>query len=66
MISYADVDGDDQINKEELRDALREGEKLTDDEVQDMIDYADVAGDGRLNYEELILRATASSTTRSS
>ena len=30
------------------------GEKLTDDEVDDMIKEGDVDGDGQLNYEEFV------------
>lgn len=30
------------------------GEKLTDDEVEEMIKEADVDGDGQVNYEEFV------------
>lgn len=35
------------------------GEKLTDDEVAQMIDEVDVDGDGNVNYEEFVRMMTS-------
>lgn len=35
------------------------GEKLTDDEVEQMIREADIDGDGQVNYDEFVRMMTA-------
>lgn len=50
-----DKNNDGFISVKELADVLMNlGEKMTDDEFEDMINEADVDGDGRINYEEFI------------
>uniref|UniRef100_T1JDJ6 EF-hand domain-containing protein n=1 Tax=Strigamia maritima TaxID=126957 RepID=T1JDJ6_STRMM len=47
-----DKNGDGFISSSELRHVMTNlGEKLTDDEVEDMIREADIDGDGLVNYE---------------
>ena len=47
-----DKNGDGYISASELRQVMTTlGEKLTDDEVYEMIREADVDGDGQVNYE---------------
>lgn len=47
-----DKDGNGFISAAELRHVMTNlGEKLTDEEVQEMIREADVDGDGQINYE---------------
>jgi calmodulin len=47
-----DRNGDDKICPKELRYVMTNlGEKLTDDEVDEMIQTADKDGDGKVNYE---------------
>ena len=49
-----DRNGDGFISASELRHVMTNlGEKLTDDEVEDMIREADLDGDGLVNYEGL-------------
>ena len=46
-----DKDGDGYITAAELRHVMANlGEKLTDDEVEEMIREADQDGDGKVNY----------------
>jgi calmodulin len=48
-----DKDGNGYISAAELRHVMTNlGEKLTDEEVDEMIREADVDGDGQVNYEE--------------
>merc|ERR1712096_561874 len=50
-----DRDGNGFISAAELRHVMTNlGEKLTDEEVDEMIREADVDGDGQINYEEFI------------
>lgn len=50
-----DKDGNGFISAAELRHVMTNlGEKLTDDEVDEMIREADVDGDGQINYEEFV------------
>lgn len=47
-----DKDGSGDISAAELRHVMTSlGEKLTDEEVDEMIREADVDGDGKVNYE---------------
>eukprot|EP01120_Amphizonella_sp_Union-15-10_P012452 TRINITY_DN552_c0_g1_i1.p1 TRINITY_DN552_c0_g1~~TRINITY_DN552_c0_g1_i1.p1 ORF type:complete len:150 (-),score=49.03 TRINITY_DN552_c0_g1_i1:81-530(-) len=50
-----DKDGNGLISAAELRHVMTNlGEKLTDDEVDEMIREADVDNDGQINYEEFV------------
>ncbi|XP_027714770.1 calmodulin-A-like [Vombatus ursinus] len=50
-----DKDGNGLVSAAELRHVMTKlGEKLTDDEVDEMIREADVDGDGQVNYEEFV------------
>jgi len=50
-----DTDGNGSITADELRQIFNNlGEKLTDDEISDMIEEADTDGDGEINYQEFV------------
>ena len=50
-----DKDGNGYISAAELRHVMTNlGEKMNDDEVDEMIREADVDGDGQINYEEFV------------
>jgi len=50
-----DKDGNGFISAAELRHVMTNlGEKLTDEEVDEMIREADIDGDGQVNYEGMI------------
>merc|ERR1712125_51744 len=50
-----DKDGNGFISAAELRHVMTNlGEKLTDEEADEMIREADVDGDGQINYEEFV------------
>jgi len=50
-----DKDGNGYISASELRHIMTNlGEKLTDEEVDEMIREADVDGDGQINYDEFV------------
>merc|ERR1711933_625937 len=50
-----DRDGNGFISAAEVRHVMTNlGEKLTDEEVDEMIREADVDGDGQINYEEFV------------
>ena len=50
-----DKDGNGFISAAELRHIMANlGEKLTDEEVDEMIREADIDGDGQINYEEFV------------
>jgi calmodulin len=52
-----DKDGNGFISAAELRHVMTNlGEKLTDEEVDEMIREADIDGDGQVNYEGMLLR----------
>merc|ERR1712206_22176 len=54
-IKDVDKDGNGFISAAELRHVMTNlGEKLTDEEVDEMIREADVDGDGQINYEEFV------------
>jgi len=56
-----DQDGNGLISAAELRHAMTNlGEKLTDDEVDEMIREADIDGDGQVSYEGSLLTLTDS------
>ena len=47
-----DLDKSGTISSDELRKVMHSlGERLTDDEIDDMIREADIDGDGQINYE---------------
>lgn len=53
-----DKDGNGFISAAELRHVMTNlGEKLTDDEVEEMIREADVDGDGKVNYDGVYIRS---------
>jgi calmodulin len=48
-----DLDGNGYISRLELKLVMMNlGEKLTDDECDQLVDEADIDGDGQINYEE--------------
>lgn len=50
-----DRDGRGFISSLELKHVMSNlGEKLTDEEIAEMISEADVSGDGEINYEEFV------------
>ena len=50
-----DKDGDGKISSTELKQVMANlGEKLTDDEIEEMIREADADGDGEVDYEEFV------------
>lgn len=51
-------DGNGYISAAELRHVMTNlGEKLTDEEVDEMIREADIDGDGQVNYEGIYVRS---------
>lgn len=59
-----DKDGNGYISKEELHLVMNNlGEKLTDDEIAEMIKEADADGDGQVNYREFVSMMEKPSTT---
>merc|ERR1711879_401121 len=53
--SLFDKDGTGFLSAAELRHVMTTlGEKLTDEEVDEMIRGADIDGDGQINYEEFV------------
>ncbi|XP_052767660.1 calmodulin-like [Mya arenaria] len=55
-----DRDGNGYISAAELRHVMTNlGEKLTDEEVDEMIREADIDGDGQVNYDEFVTMMTS-------
>merc|ERR1719493_651802 len=55
-----DKDGNGFISAAGLRHVMTNlGEKLTDEEVDEMIREADIDGDGQVNYEEFVTMMTS-------
>ena len=51
-----DKDGNGFISADELKQVINNlGEKLTDEEVNELIREADIDDDGQINYEEFVL-----------
>ena len=49
-----DKDNDGLISTQELKTVMEsQGEKLTEDEIAEMIKEADIDGDGKINFDEL-------------
>lgn len=62
-----DKNGDGFISAPELRHVMTNlGEKLTDEEVEDMIKEADLDGDGLVNYEGTDLKIAVYSQKKKS
>ena len=60
FFSVFDKDGNGYISSAELRHVMTNlGEKLTDEEVDEMIREADIDGDGQVNYEEFVAMMTS-------
>ena len=52
-------DGDGSISKEEMKQVMMNlGEKLTDEELDEMIREADIDGDGQVDYNEFVIMMT--------
>ena len=59
MFRVFDDDGNGFISVSELRQVMTNlGERLTDEEVDQMIREADIDGDGLVNYEEFVSMMT--------
>ena len=53
--NFFDIDRDGFITAPELRVVLRKlGEKMTDEEIDDIVKEGDKDGDGRINYQEFL------------
>ena len=55
-----DRDGNGTIDREELRDVMQQlGEKLSEEDIEEMIQDADQNGDGVIDYKEFVRYMTA-------
>jgi Ca2+-binding EF-hand superfamily protein len=55
VFNIFDMDGSKTISQAELRRIMAEhGERLTDEEVEDMINSADTTGRGNINLEDFL------------
>ena len=53
-------DGNGYISRQELKVVMMNlGEKLNDDECDQLVDEADIDGDGQINYEEFYQMMTS-------
>ena len=56
-----DKDGNGKISSEELKIVMQNlGERLTDEEINEMIREADNDGDGEVDYEEFVKMMSSS------
>ena len=54
-----DKDGNGQISRDELREVMTQlGEKMNEEDINEMIEDADKNGDGMINYEEFVAYMT--------
>ena len=55
IFKYFDKDGNGYITALELSSVMNSlGEKLTEEEVEEMIREADIDGDGQIDYDEFV------------
>lgn len=60
-----DRTGNGYITSSDLRSVLHcLGEKLTEEEIEDMIEEVDIDGDGRIDYEEFVLSLRAETNSQ--
>ena len=56
-----DMDGNGTIDRDELRNVMKQlGEKLSEEDIEEMIQEADKNGDGLIDYDEFVKYMTAS------
>ena len=55
-----DQDGNGLISKDELRVVMQQlGEKLSEEDIEEMISDADTNGDGQIDYNEFVKYMTS-------
>ena len=55
-----DMDGNGTIDRDELRNVMKQlGEKLSEEDIEEMIQEADKNGDGLIDYDEFVKYMTA-------